>query len=205
LLSDVRAGFIPALGIPRIPMDLTMRIIAFFRYFTNQGDNNEVLVNIYWDQEGKAYVIDAPEQTVSKVSVQSNENPDYLNERYIHFMDIHSHNSMRAFFSHIDDKDEKATRLYTVVGRLDKFFPEIKTRISNGGKYHEIDPGEVFEYITRPFPPKWKDNVITRTAHGDVDNIDAACDCALHQYSDCTGNEEGCFCNFNKNQIGGRL
>jgi len=47
LLSDVQAGFISALGIPRIPMDLTMQIIAFFRYFTRQGGNNEVLVNIY--------------------------------------------------------------------------------------------------------------------------------------------------------------
>ena len=47
LLSDVRAGFIPAL--PRIPSNLLVKIIAFFRYFMRHGANNEVLLNIYWD------------------------------------------------------------------------------------------------------------------------------------------------------------
>jgi len=134
---------------------------------------------------GKAFVIDAPEQTVSNVSVHSNENTDYLNERYIHFMDIHSHNSMRASFSPVDDKDEKATRLYTVIGHLDRYFPEIKTRISNGGKFLEIDPSEIFEYIARPFPPEWKENVITREAHEDADIIDTAYDCVANQYPNC--------------------
>ena len=174
LLSDVKAGFTPAFGIPRIPMELVMKIIAFFRYYTLQGGDNEVLVNIYWDSSGKEFVVDAPSQTVSKVSVHSEENPDYLDDRYIHFMDIHSHNSMRAFFSPTDDKDEKATRLYTVIGRLDSYFPEIKTRISNGGKFLEIDPSEVFEYIARPFPPEWKDNVKLRAAHGDINGNRAA-------------------------------
>jgi len=175
LLSDVKAGFTPAVGIPRIPMDFVMKIIAFFRYFTKQGGNSEALVNIYWDSHGKEFLIDAPSQFVSKISVHSEENPEYLDERYIHYMDIHSHNSMRAVFSSTDNKDEKATRLYTVIGRLDKYFPEIRTRISNGGKFLEIDPSEVFEYVAQPFPPEWKDNVKHRAAHKDDDNSDAAC------------------------------
>jgi len=169
LLSDVKAGFTPASGIPLIPMDLTMRIIAFFRYFTQQDGNSEALVNIYWDTLGKAFVVDTPPQVVSMVSVHSEENPDYIDERYIHYMDIHSHNTMRAFFSATDNNDEKATRLYSVMGRMDNFFPEIRTRISNGGKFLEIDPAEVFEYVARPFPPEWKDNVKLRAAHSDID------------------------------------
>jgi len=110
--------------------------------------------------------VDAPEQTVTKASVESHVNLDYAHKRYIHFMDIHSHNSMEAFFSAIDDKDEKATRLYTVIGRLDKYLPDVKTRISNGGKFHEIDPSEVFEMIARPFPGEWKNNVHFRASHG---------------------------------------
>jgi len=166
-LSDVKAGFIPAFGIPRIPRDLIIQIIAFFRYYTHNGDGNEVLVNIYWDKKDKIFIVDTPEQIVSKVSVHSSENTDYLNERYIHYMDIHSHNSMRAFFSAIDDRDEKATRLYTVIGRLDNYMPEIKTRISNGGKFHEIDSSEVFQYISLPFPDKWKENISLRASHED--------------------------------------
>ena len=194
LLSDVRAGFIPASGIPLIPMALVMRIIAFFRGLTDQrqedtgassafspkakiirGTDNEALVNIYWDRQTKAFVADTPEQMVSGVSVDSNENPDYLNERYLHYMDIHSHNRMRAFFSPVDDNDEKATRLYTVIGRLDQYMPEIKTRISNGGKFHEIDPGEVFEYIGRPFPEEWLEKVRFGAPHKDECNDGNAC------------------------------
>jgi hypothetical protein len=57
-----------------------------------------------------------------------------------------------AFFSKEDDRDEKATRLYTVIGRLDRYAPEIKTRISNGGTFLEIAPAEVFEHLDVSFP-----------------------------------------------------
>jgi len=192
LLSDVQAGYIPASNIPRIPMDLIMKIIAFFRYFSQQGESSEVLVNVYWDSHNLEFVVDTPEQIVSKVSVHSKENPDYLNERFIHFMDIHSHNTMKAFFSTTDDKDEKATRLYTVIGRLDEYFPEIKTRISNGGKFHEIDPSEVFEYIARPFPPEWKNKVTLRSAHKDINSNDIICDCTRNWHHVCECNDESC-------------
>jgi PRTRC genetic system protein A len=165
LLSDVQAGFTPAL--PRVPMDLMMKIISFFRYYTRHGADREVLVNVYWDTVSQTYVLDAPEQTVTSVSVESSENPAYTDDRYIHYMDIHSHNSMKAFFSTTDNNDEKATRLYTVIGRLDKYFPDIKTRISNGGKFMEIDPIEVFEQVACPFPEEWTDVVRFRDPHSD--------------------------------------
>jgi hypothetical protein len=66
---------------------------------------------------------------------------------------------MDAFFSHVDDRDEKATRLYTVVGRLNRCVPEVKTRISNGGKFLEIDSAEVIEQIGAPFPKEWEEKV----------------------------------------------
>jgi len=190
LLSDVKAGFTPASGIPLIPMSLMLRIISFFRCFIHQDGDNEALVNVYWDTLNKEFIIDTPEQIVSRVSVHSKENPDYQNERFIHFMDIHSHNKMKAYFSVTDDKDEKGTRLYTVIGRLDSYFPEIKTRISNGGKFHEIDPAEVFEHIAYPFPPEWMDKVMLRSAHKDADNNDGICECFANQYPFCKGNDE---------------
>jgi len=157
ILSDVQAGFTPAL--PLIPMDLTLSVYGFFRAYMQNGDEREVLVNIYWDTEEKRFIADAPEQTVTKASVDSKTDGVYSGERYIHYMDIHSHNSMKAFFSETDNNDERATRLYSVIGRLDKFYPDIKTRISNGGKFLEIDPSEVFEKIAKPFPDEWKSRV----------------------------------------------
>jgi hypothetical protein len=56
---------------------------------------------------------------------------------------------MRAFFSATDNADEKATRVYAVIGNVLSYFPEIKVRISNGGKFHEIEPEVVFEDFTK--------------------------------------------------------
>lgn len=169
MLSEVQAGFTPAL--PLIPMDMMMRIVAFFRYYMQNGVEKEALLNVYYDTHSKEFFIDAPEQTVAKASVDSKISEEYANERYIHYMDIHSHNSMKAFFSAVDDNDEKATRLYAVIGNLHEYFPDIKIRISNGGKFCEIDPAEVFELVARPFPNEWKENVHFRDSH-DADDFD---------------------------------
>jgi len=163
LLSEVQAGFIPAL--PRIPSDLMMQILAFFRHFVQNGTENEALLNIYWDKENQEFIVDAPEQVVTKISVDSQLSEKFASERYIHYMDIHSHNTMSAFFSPVDNHDERATRLYTVVGRLDKCMPEVRTRISNGGKFLEIDPSEVFEFTGCSFPKEWKDRVNVKPKH----------------------------------------
>jgi PRTRC genetic system protein A len=172
LLSEIRAGFVRAL--PLIPKKLLLQIIAFFRHFTLHGADSEALLNIYWDKHNSEFIVDAPEQIVSKTSVNSRVSEDYANEkRYIHYMDIHSHNTMRAFFSAIDNADEKATRLYAVVGRLQKFIPNIKVRLSNGGKFLEIKPGEVFEPIGEMFPDEWLDKVSFRASHKDMRTQDA--------------------------------
>ena len=169
LLSNVQAGF--ARTLPLIPGTLLLQIIAFFRYFTLNGTNSEALLNIYWDKSNSEYIIDAPEQIVSEASVNSRISDEYADEqRYIHYMDIHSHNTMRAFFSAVDNADEKATRLYAVVGELNKSMPDIKVRISNGGKFLEIEPGEVFESIGESFPDEWKEAVKFREPHGDIKN-----------------------------------
>ena len=173
-LSEVRAGFIPAL--PRIPMDLMNQIISFFRYYMSLGAEKEVLVNIYWDKYSQSYLVDAPKQAVTKASVESRVSDNYVSDRYIHVMDIHSHNSMKAFFSAIDNKDEKATRLYAVVGNLHEYFPDIKTRISNGGKFQEIDPTKIIEPTEVSFPVTWTKNVHCRASHKDIFDIKGAAD-----------------------------
>jgi hypothetical protein len=142
-----------------------MKVIGFFRHYARRGDDNEALVNIYWDKDNGEFIADIPEQVVTKVSVDSRINRMFAGERYIHYMDIHSHNTMRAFFSKTDDNDEKATRLYTVIGKLNGYVPEIKTRISNGGTFLEIDPAEVFEHFGVSFPEEWERKVRFRSAY----------------------------------------
>lgn len=142
ILREVTAGFAPAL--PPVPLKRLQDILGFFKMMARDG-NNEALANIYWDKVDEIYITDIPQQSVSMFSVKGEINPAFDNDRYIHFMDIHSHNTMPAFFSATDDADEKATRVYAVIGNVLSYFPEIRVRISNGGKFHEIEPGVVFE------------------------------------------------------------
>jgi len=69
---------------------------------------------------------------------------------------------MEAKFSPMDDRDEQATRIYIVLGNLDKFFPSISVRMSCGGTYQELDPGTVIEDLGAVFPREWRDNVVTQ-------------------------------------------
>lgn len=62
---------------------------------------------------------------------------------------------MEAFFSSIDDADERGTGIYMVLGHLDHFYPEIAARICCGGSFVDIDPGTVAEGLEEPFPPEW--------------------------------------------------
>ena len=150
--DKVRAGFIPAL--PKIPYSILVEIIAFFK---SRGET-EAMANIYWSVDEQRYVVHVPMQTVSKASVETTL-PDIGEEKFLLVMELHSHNTMEALFSHTDNCDETATRLYTVIGRLDKIFPDIVTRISVGGKFVEIAPTLVFDGIGGDFPETWADAV----------------------------------------------
>ena len=154
--KKVRAGFIPAL--PKIPYKMLSEIIAFFKSYVDKSGEVEALAYIYWSFVDSKYYAYVPKQIVGKARVDSTL-PDMDEEKFILVMEIHSHNTMPGYFSPIDDSDEKATRLYTVVGRMDKVFPDVRTRISCGGKFVEIAPEEVFGGFEGTFPEKWKESV----------------------------------------------
>lgn len=156
--AEVRAGFTPTL--PLIPRELTGQIVSFFRCFMNEAAEYEAMVFLYWDRQEREFVAFVPKQTTTKASIHAELSCNTLPEdRYLHYADIHSHNSMAAKFSAIDDADEKATRLYIVIGRLNRFFPDITARVSCGGTYLPIDPHLVMEGIGEDFPTEWLDRV----------------------------------------------
>lgn len=157
-LESVRAGFTPAL--PLVPMELLAQIISFFRCCMTGPEEFEALAHILWDKQEQEFVVRVPEQTVTKAHIDAKLNRDALpEERYLHYIDIHSHNSMEAKFSPVDDEDERATRIYIVVGRLDKFFPDITVRMSCGGTYLTLPPGCVLESFGAVFPQEWRTQV----------------------------------------------
>ncbi len=165
-IRKVRAGFTPAL--PLIPAETLFHVLRFFKYMAHKG-GCEALANIYWDKEESRFIVDIPEQKVSRVSVSSKISDAFDSGRYIHYMDIHSHNNMNAYFSKTDDNDEKAARVYALVGKISGFFPEIKVRIANSRSFVEIDPSVVFEGVVtvRNFPVEWKKAVLMESDGAD--------------------------------------
>lgn len=155
--------------LPKIPKDMLQQVIAFFRSYIQKGSVVEAMVNLIWDRQDEKYVIHVPGQVVSKASVKTAPS-DLDDERYLHVADIHSHNTMSAKFSITDNEDEKATRLYIVIGKLDRYFPEINVRISNGGKFHQINPSDILEGMEVSYPSEWHSRV---TIAKDVPKDDA--------------------------------
>lgn len=158
-LSEVSAGFMPAL--PLMPFGILTQIIGFFRHFMKNGLELEALVHIYWDIKNEEYHVAVPKQLVEKAHVSATFSlDDVLDEnKYIHFADIHSHNSMPAVFSAVDDRDERATRVYIVIGKLNQYFPEISARISNGGRFLPIPLASIVRGISSEFPQYWTESV----------------------------------------------
>ena len=158
-LPQVRAGFQPAL--PPIPFGLFSQIVGFFRSFLRDGLELEALVHVYWDKDEHRYQVVVPRQLVGKAAIDAairiEDLPD--DERYLHFADIHSHNTMAAEFSLVDDMDEKSTRVYIVVGQLDHYFPQVSARVSCNGKYVPISASQVIAPFPQEFPTHWSNSV----------------------------------------------
>ena len=153
-LEGVRSGF--HMSLPRLPAALLAQIIAFFRRVcVDYGRDVEALVNVLWDRQGRQYVLHVPPQRIDKASVETDLSQQPDPERYLHVMDVHSHNTMAARFSRTDDADEQATRLYMVIGRLDRYYPDIRCRFACGGRHVEVPAEQVCERTDVPFAPEW--------------------------------------------------
>ena len=162
-LDDIKAGFAPAL--PLIPYGLMEQAVTLFRCLMDDGKGGcplEALVHIYWDREEKRFFLHVPTQKVGKEFVDAVlDDDDWLNdERYLHYADLHSHNDMPAEFSPTDDRDERANRVYMVMGRLNRYYPELSVRVCNGGHFCEISPAQVLEPMPEgDIPLAWLDRI----------------------------------------------
>jgi PRTRC genetic system protein A len=171
-LEPCREGF--KLSLPKIPETLFAQLVSFFAdYAMNEV---EVMGVFYWDNENELYILDVPFQEVSKVKVDAcySQFPQHV----IKVAEIHSHNTMRAYFSGVDDEDELGTMLYGVVGRLQKGMREItydlRTRAGVAGRFIPLEANVIIEgdypkhtvktLSPVEYPESWHDRVqITRS------------------------------------------
>lgn len=163
--EPVKPGF--RFGLKRIPGEVLGQIISFFKKYTEIG-NFEVMIRVYYDVVEKEYVVECPKQLVTPVHIDCSYNPDYIGRnslRYIPVLEIHSHNVMKAFFSDVDDEDEKRYGLYAVVGRLNTDNPEIILRAKANDSQIGVPIGEVFEIenlVLTDYPKDWESNVTVK-------------------------------------------
>lgn len=112
----------------KIEPDAMTRIYADFKKHLP----NERLVWVSKDQ-----MILAPRQRASPGSVKAVDRFHPALENVL--FDVHSHNTMEAYFSTQDDRDEgKGFRVYIVIGRVGSGMPQIKARIGCFGHFMDV-------------------------------------------------------------------
>jgi len=112
-------------------------------------------------EDNSEYFMHIADQEVSGASVKFKRDPD-LEQTHTLVLDIHSHNTMGAFFSGTDNADEKEARVYGVIGKLNQEWPEMKFRAGDGnGGWIELSVYDVFETpdVAVEFPTEWMEKV----------------------------------------------
>lgn len=150
------------LKVPKIPpvsLDVT---VSFFRQIFSEY-SSEVFLQYFYDIEKKEYIINCPQQVVGPASVKYNRDTEYEKGKILVF-EIHSHGSMGASFSPIDDADEKDDRFFGVIGNVENYYPSLKIRLSVGGRTREVEVGDIFDLsgttcYKESFPAEWVDNI----------------------------------------------
>jgi PRTRC genetic system protein A len=136
---------------------------------------NEVMYQFHFGGETHKAVThtwrcSTPEQTTTPTAVRFEDDGESV-------IDLHSHNSMAAFFSDTDDADEQGLRFYAVIGRIDTDAPEIRVRVGVYGHFLDVPADMIFDDLG-PFVDRLGEEVgSTRDPHND--EIESATDFVL--------------------------
>jgi len=124
------------MSLPKIPSYLLDTIVMRFKSNLMMED----MIQIYYSIKSKSYYLVHPEVVCDKISVryQMTHSKDIL------VMSIHSHNTMPAIFSEIDDEDEVYTGLFGVIGDLDKKTISMSFRAGMEGKFKSLYYADIF-------------------------------------------------------------
>lgn len=160
LKSSLEAGW--ELNVPKIPATFLDVTLSFFRQIYKQH-SSEVFLQYFYDTEKKEYTIYCPKQVVGPGSVNYTRDAEFEKGKILVF-EIHSHGSMGAFFSGTDDADEKDDRFFGVIGNVKNYYPDMKIRLSVGGRKVEIEVEDIFDMSEslnhmESFPFEWVDRI----------------------------------------------
>ena len=125
---------------PKIPREILDKIERQFRL----NPSREAALQIFYDMDTQKYELYEPIQEKSRASVHFLRNNQLEMEKTL-MMDVHSHGIMEAFFSVIDDQDEKGVRLYMVLGNLNCSACSFALRAGMAGYFVNLSLDDVFE------------------------------------------------------------
>ena len=123
--------------LPKIPIAFFIAARCFFEEIY-QEKGTEALLQLFYDEETKAYFWYVPKQEAFSTNVIATR--DFSKEcKYILVADVHSHGCYHAFWSRQDNADEKGTRIFGVMGG----FPNKETynecfRLGCGGYFSTL-------------------------------------------------------------------
>ncbi len=171
LQFDIRA-FIPA----KIPGALLEQTVAFFRAVMHKPEtrNAEAFVQVWAKKNelGLEYFLVVPKQTVSQGSAKADIDPSHTASLYaegcVPIGDIHSHNTMGAFFSSTDDADDaKKIGIAGVVGNITQNGYSSSWRFCCGeNKTITLKVSDIFEDLHETtFPKEWLEQVSGGYSH----------------------------------------
>lgn len=127
--------------LPLIDRQFLDAIITLFR----KDLTKESMIMVCYNTVSKEYLLVQPEVDATKVTVDYRL-PELLHSSsIIQVLQIHSHNTMPAFFSDTDNRDESMPLVYGVIGKLDMVQPEIRLRAGFNGAFQTLSLEEVFE------------------------------------------------------------
>ena len=133
--------------LPKLPYGMLQAIAIFFRKIMEDMNNSEVMVQIFWSKSEEKYLIYVPVQRVSGASIKFDHSQELQNDsNSIWVLDIHSHNTMGAFFSGGDNADEISTRVFGVIGRLEKDDFASVWRAGVNGNFHNLSLEDIWDF-----------------------------------------------------------
>lgn len=146
------------INIPKPKLEVFEEILEMFKYVYKKT-KWELCVNLYYDTKQHQFEISLNDQIVSGISAKYKYDEKFeMSERFIRYLQIHSHNSMAANFSCVDNNDENCSTLcyYGVIGKLtsESKFYNVDTcfRFWSGIRFINVDFEEIFEIKTKSTP-----------------------------------------------------
>ena len=134
------------LYIPKIPEKIFADMYRFFIDVYKKYASEAILL-IFYNEATQDYKIISPKQEVSAASMEYDRK--FTIKNYTMIGDIHSHGSMSAFHSSVDDADEESfDGLHITLGHIMKDEISISASIVINGSRFIIDPLEYIEGIS---------------------------------------------------------